>query len=129
MLPALILSVGHDLTLLDTRSQVLRAVGHAVVKTTSIKEAAEHLQTGDFDLVVLCHSVPANLREKFIHSIRTQGSRVPVIFVSKSFLSKDPLADATVESTPGELLAGIEAVLQQQAQGRQSSKGAAPLDS
>ena len=55
---SLILNVGQDPSLLETRSALLRAAGYIVESVLSIRESISHFQAGDFDLVVLCHTIP-----------------------------------------------------------------------
>ena len=44
------LAVGLDPSLLRTRSQVLQSAGYIVVSASSVKEAVDYFQAGDFDL-------------------------------------------------------------------------------
>jgi CheY-like chemotaxis protein len=57
-----ILAVGQDPVLLKTRSQVLRAEGFTVVPVLSLIKAIGYLLEGDFDLILLCHSIPVQIR-------------------------------------------------------------------
>jgi hypothetical protein len=59
----LILSVGRDLALLDTRDAMLRACGYIVESELSEKQAINHFRAGDFDLVLLCHSIASQDRD------------------------------------------------------------------
>jgi len=112
MMLTLILSVGEDPMLLETRSSILRSAGYAVAAELSSRDAMNHFPDGDFDLVLLCHSITPEDRSRLIRLIRVSGSRTPVLFVASQACDlPDALADATVDSAPEELLRGIEAVL------------------
>lgn len=111
---ALILSVGHEPMLLDTRSLILRAAGYLVESALSIKQAINHLRTGDFDVVVVCHSIPSQERDRLVCLVRASGSTIPVISVVRMSASdhhSEGFADATVESDPKKLLLGIQEAL------------------
>ena len=100
----LILSVGLDHKLLDRRNRVLQSAGNIVVTAFSTKEAVARLQDGDFDLVLLCRSIPAQERESLTIWIRASGSRIPVVLVSGNTCERDARSDVTVVSDPKALL-------------------------
>jgi DNA-binding response OmpR family regulator len=111
---ALILSVGQEPMLLDTRSLILRAAGYLVESALSIKQAIHHLRTGDFDLVVLCHSIPSQERDRLVCLVRASGSTIPIVTVvpmSASEHHSEGLADATIAGDPRKLLLGIREAL------------------
>jgi CheY-like chemotaxis protein len=107
----MVLAVGSDFSLLKTRNQVLQSVGYTVIAALSITEAVERFRDGDFDLVILCHSVPTEERGRFTRLIRAFGSRTPVVSISKRASQCDDFADATLEDCPNRFLRGIEEVL------------------
>ncbi len=109
--PTIILNVGQDPVLLETRSLVLCAGGYTV-ESCSIGEAINRFRAADFDLVVLCHSVPQRDREHLICLIRDCGCSTPVLFVAASSADcPDRLANASSRSNPQELLQSIGNVL------------------
>ena len=55
----IVLNVGKDLRLLEARSLILRAAGYVVKTAVCVREAVEQFQAGDFDIVILCHSLTA----------------------------------------------------------------------
>jgi len=57
-----ILSAGRDRPLLFTRNRVLEEAGYNVTAATTSAETVERFFTGDFDLVILCHSIPIEER-------------------------------------------------------------------
>ncbi len=107
----LVLSIGLDAELLSTRNFVLQSAGYIVVSAYSMKEAVDRFRGGDFDLVLLCHSIPTKERNDLICWIRAFGSRIPLVFVSGRPCQRDDYADATVESDPNCILVGISEVL------------------
>lgn len=60
-----ILSVGDDLDLLSTRTELLRLTGAQVVKCRG-RDAAGVLEKEKFDLVVLCHTLPEHDAAKVV---------------------------------------------------------------
>jgi len=60
----IVLSVGFDPSLLRARGLVLESAGCLVESTSTVKEAADRFQSGAFDLVLLCHSVPRKDRDR-----------------------------------------------------------------
>jgi CheY-like chemotaxis protein len=111
----LVLSVGLDPVLLATRNQVLKSAGYIVVSAASVAEAVDRFRSGDFDLLVLCHSIPAIERGRLTCLIRASGSRIPVVAVSARQYQWDDFADVTLDHDPQELLRGVKAVLLGQA--------------
>jgi DNA-binding response OmpR family regulator len=106
-----VLSVGLDPGLLKARNLVLQSAGYVVVSAFSIKEAAKQFQAGDFDLVLLCQTIPAKDRDGLTWWMRSSGSGIPVVCVSGSLWSGDVVAGVTVGSEPSALLLGIQEVL------------------
>ena len=107
----LALSIGLDAELLSTRNSILQSAGYFVVPAYSFKEAAKYFQGGDFDLVLLCQSIPRPEQDRLISWIRARGSLIPVLSVSAEPRSEDRFARETVASDPTGLLTGIREVL------------------
>jgi CheY-like chemotaxis protein len=106
------LAVGRDSLLLQTRSQVLRTDGYTVVATLSSEEALQQFEAGDFDVVILCHSIPASERERLSRAMHSRSPGTPVVVVSRTQAAQQQNgADATVASDPEELLRDIPSVL------------------
>ena len=103
----LVLSVGSDLLLLQTRGELLAVAGYTVVSARSAKQAFAEFVNGDFDLIILCHSLAVEVREHFVQQIRQNGSRVPIVQVAAKLDDMDPLVDDVVENNPSSLLAGL----------------------
>lgn len=107
----LVLSVGLDAELLSTRNFVLQSAGYFVVPAYSLKEAVNYFQGGDFDLVLLCQSIPTKEKDRLTCWIRTSGSRIPVVSVSGKLNEDDHFAGITVGGNPEALLMDIREVL------------------
>lgn len=107
----LVLSVSLDPELLDTRNLVLQSAGYTVVAAFSPREAVDRLREGDFDLVLLCQSIPTKDKDHLVLWLRASGSRIPVISISGFLYQRDAFADATVVSDPNVLLMAIREVL------------------
>jgi DNA-binding NtrC family response regulator len=90
---------------------VLRSAGYSVVSTLSIDQALKHFRAGDFDIVILCHSISLRDRELLTNAIRAHGAKTPVVVVTSGFNAMDPFADAIVENEPAILLQELPKVL------------------
>jgi DNA-binding response OmpR family regulator len=107
----LVLAIGRDAVLLETRSQVLQAAGYTVIPERSLKKAVARFRDGDFDLVLLCHSIPTQDRERLTRLLREHTSRTPIVSVSCIVSALDSFADATIGNDPRELLVGLRELL------------------
>ena len=115
-----ILAVGLDSWKLTAQSSVLRSAGYIVVSAHSIRDAIDHFKAGDFDLVLLDHSIPVEDKERLTFLIRASGSQTPVVSAAHSSGDSHSFADATLKNDSvamptgmGELLAiglGMSAV-------------------
>jgi hypothetical protein len=61
--------------------------------------------TGDFDLVLLCHSIPAGDKERVAGLIREDKSRIPIVSVASFDGQYDPFAEATIKNDPQAMIA------------------------
>ena len=111
MSTTVVLAVGLDSRLLDTRKMLLQSAGYIVATALSIKEAFHLYVNRDFDLVMLCHTLLEQDRDGLICMIRASGSRTPVITISTLAGQRDFFADATLETDPPKFLNGIRALL------------------
>jgi CheY-like chemotaxis protein len=64
-----ILSLGYDDVLMPTRSLLLHSAGYEVVDTNSWGEALRRLKAEPFDLLLICHTVPVDLRDALIEAV------------------------------------------------------------
>lgn len=106
-----VLAVGMDAWLLTTQSPIWKSAGYIAVSAVSIKEAIDFFKTGDFDLVLMGHSIPVESKKRLAHLIRATGAKTPVVSIDQSPLASDPFADATIHNDAGAVLAGIGQLL------------------
>jgi CheY-like chemotaxis protein len=105
----LILAVGRDSTILDSRCSILRNAGHVVMAGTSIAEAIGLFQNADFDLVLLCHTVRVEDRDGLISAIRALGSCIPIYIVAAhSGETRQGVADGLLSSNPEKLIKEVQ---------------------
>lgn len=114
---AVVLAVGFDSSLMRTRSLVLQSAGYIVESASSLKEAVARFQTGDFDLVLLCHSIPMEDRDHLTCLIRATGSLTPIVSIARNLGSRDAFVNATLEDGTNKFLAGIGEELRKAARG------------
>ena len=110
---AVVLMVGRDRVLAETRSQVLRTAGYIVVPAFNPRQAIDEFLRGDFDLVLLCHSIPADTGKRLVSVLREHTSRTPIVSVASFDGQFDGFADATIENDPYLLINGLREVLRQ----------------
>ena len=107
-----ILAVGKDPMILNTRSLILRSAGYIVKSSTAIDEAVALTRVVDADLVLLCHSISEQERDWVRRAIRASGSRIPIYTVAPASIDFSPnLADGTLPNRPGDFLKSIKAAL------------------
>jgi DNA-binding response OmpR family regulator len=106
-----VLSVGLDPSLLRARNLVLQSAGYSVVSAYSVQEAVVQFEAGDFDLVLLCQSIPTRERDGLTWWMRAFGTGIPVVSVANQFISDDVVAGVTIGSDPSALIWGIRELL------------------
>ena len=107
-----LLAVGLDSSLFYNRQSAWQAAGYCITSAGSVREGLARFHQGDFDMVLLGHSLPAESRERLAYLIRAAGSRTPVISVSDSTGGSDPFADATIRVGHDKLLQAIQDLLE-----------------
>ena|SRR5208337_3521247 len=118
MATIVVLAVCLDPVLPGTQDSVWRSAGYFFIPAGSIKEAINHFEAGDFDLVLLGRSISTEARERLTFLIRATGSRVPVASIAGSPGQRDSFADATFEQETSELLTGMGQLLESKARMR-----------
>lgn len=114
----LVLAVGLDWHLLDGHRAAWKSAGYFIISTASIKDAIDQFQDGDFDLVLLGPSIPAEAKERLTFLIRATGARVPVACIVDSPGHHDSFVDATFERDSADLLTGMRELLMSKARMR-----------
>jgi DNA-binding response OmpR family regulator len=102
-----VLAVCVDSTTLAIHESVWKSAGYIVTTAESIREAIERFKAGDFDLVLMGHSIAPENRERLTFLIRASGSRVPVASIGRAVGDYDTFTDATFGDDPNELLLGM----------------------
>ena len=117
-----VLAVGLDSSLVAGQSSAWQSAGHFVTPVKSIREAIVHLREGDFDLVLLGHSIPTDSRERFTFLIRESGSRTPVISLTDPPKTHDSFADLTIGNESANLLKSIREFMAERARASAPSR-------
>jgi len=108
---AVVLAVGMDSSLLASQRPVWQSAGYHITAPGSIKEAMVQFWVGDFDLILLGHSIPFENRERLTFLIRASGSRKPLVCVTDLPGDHESFADATIRNEPDHLLQVIGELL------------------
>ena len=105
----LILAVGLDQLILSSRCSVLRTAGHVVVPASSVAESIGLFPTSDFDLLLLCHSMSIEDRDRLTSLIRADDSHIPIYTVeANSNPTQCGISDGLLSSDPETLIEQIE---------------------
>ena len=78
-----VLAIGFDPWVLESQRTVWRSSGHFVTPGGTIVEAIHQFRDGDFDAVLLGNSLSPKSRERIISLIRSSGSTIPVLCITK----------------------------------------------
>jgi DNA-binding NarL/FixJ family response regulator len=78
-----------------------------VVAASNSYEVADKLLNGDFDLVLLCHSMPHENRRRLARIICTYSPSTPVVFTFDSGSDDLDSGAAAVRCRPGQILATL----------------------
>lgn len=106
-----ILSAGRDRPLLFTRNRVLEEAGYIVTATITASDTVENFFAGDFDLVILCHSIPLEERERIAQLVRMHSPSTPVVVLADLPTRRYNFGDLTVESDADSLLRAVPVAL------------------
>lgn len=112
MASVFILAVGQDPMVLNSRCSILRSAGYFVRQAFSIVDSVDLFRNDDFDLLLLCHSIPVLDRDRLISAIRSTGTRIPIYVVASAECDfRAGLADGVLSSRPDDLIKELGAVL------------------
>jgi CheY-like chemotaxis protein len=92
----LILSVGTSPQLLKARTQALSSAGYTVLNRLSVRDAIKEFIFGDFDAVILCHSIPVKEKQYFASRIHSMRPFTPVLVISADAAESDRSAGTIV---------------------------------
>ena len=110
-----ILMYGRDPLLIETRRLVLERRGHRVVSTCNTADIAPSLETGSFDLFLLCHSLTTNECDRALEMARTQWPSVKrLVLTSGSLGCRDHEPSNIFDTTfgPEKLLSTVANLIQ-----------------
>lgn len=102
-----ILSISYDAALLKTRQHLLEQKGYSVTSAEGFTEAMECCHAGQFDLVVIGHSIPHRDKEALFNTVQ-QTCAAPVIALSRG--SEPPLKGAAATVDPMNPIRFLESV-------------------
>ena len=95
-----LLSVGLDRELMISRTYVLKSAGYDVIEALTIADAWHKLRKIEFDLVILCHTVPREERRRMAMEAKARKPRVPILALhaGPDYMSE---ADACIDNLSG----------------------------
>ena len=105
-----LLSLGYDPILMPVRSMLLHQAGYEVVEARSLGEALKRIKTGNFDLLLICHSVDEDERDLMIEASRLSLPPVPVLCLTTTPEYSDLNCSAACSTAP-EFLADVDHAL------------------
>lgn len=106
-----VLAVGLNWSLMESRRASWKTEGYSVISTASIREAIDHFSAGDFDIVLLGRAINLVDMERLIFLIRSSGSQTPVVCIEDPFGNSCSFADATLKDESDALLTGMKVLL------------------
>ena len=100
----LILSAGRDAELLKSRNTALAAPGYKVAAASDSFEIVDKLLNGDFDLVLLCHTIPDDDRLRIARIVGSYTPSTPVVLVSEDGRSQWAAGSRIVRCRPDQIM-------------------------
>jgi DNA-binding response OmpR family regulator len=109
-MPARILSISFNTELLRTRKMLVEHAGYDVTSVCDYQEAIERGK-GDFDLVILGHSIPQPVKQNLISELRKVGCKAPVLGLLRPGDSPLPEMTRSIGADPSLFLATVREML------------------
>ena len=100
---ARILSISYDPSLLFTRQALLQLAGYEVVSAEGFADAVEHC-TGQFDLIIMGHSIPQKDKRAIVAALHEHGCDAPLLSLLRHGEHKIPEATRSADPHDPELL-------------------------
>lgn len=100
----LILSAGRDAELLKNRNSALAAQGYNVAAASDSFEIVDKLLNGDFDLVLLCHTIPDEDRLRVARIAGCYTPSTPVVLVSHDDCGERAAGGRIVHCRPDQII-------------------------
>ena len=101
-----ILSAGRDAHAMEIRDRALTAAGFTVV-SSHVDELMERLFEGNFDAIILCHSLREEERRRLAGIIKNYHHATPVIVVSDLQGRQFQYGTRTVLNYPEQIIASV----------------------
>ena len=101
---SVVLAVSVDSSLIGLQRSAWQCAGLFSRTVKSIREAIDHFQVGDLDVVLLGPSISVESRERLTCLIRAHGSRTPVVCMADYSNDCAAPAEATLGNAQMELL-------------------------
>jgi len=100
----LILSAGRDAGVLKRRNAALADQGYTVAAASDSFEIVDKLLNGDFDLVLLCHTIPEQDRLRVAGLVARYTPSTPVVLVSEDGSSQYVSGARIVQCRPDQIM-------------------------
>ena len=98
------LSAGRDQVLLTTRNAILRQLGCIVVSASTTHELNRRFLDGDYDVIILCHSVPADEVRHLVAMSHIYRPQTPVVFITAGNTFQVPDGLVAIDNNPHALV-------------------------
>jgi|tagenome__1003787_1003787.scaffolds.fasta_scaffold20787077_2 CheY-like chemotaxis protein len=113
----IVLSVGKNPLLLRTRKEILTRLGCSVTTVMDNAEFVDQFFGGDFDLIVLCHTVPLEERQNILRLVKKHRPSMPAVVVSNysddNVMVKPDPSGITVAPEPDGLVRVVQGIFTQ----------------
>lgn len=110
-----VFQAGEERLLLATRRQVLERLGLTVVSAASAEEALQQIPAVQFDLAILCHSIPSDRRRQVAAALRKANPAAPILLVARGSpglaIDEGSAIDAVVDPHPERLTETLRRLL------------------
>ena len=107
----LVLTVGYETQLLETRSMVLRHAGYAVKEARILSAALREIESDHVDILVLCNTIPPTERRWFAKEVLNRRRLLPVICIKAHSYEQNVPGCVAVENDPDSLLKALKLVV------------------
>ncbi len=105
------IQIGADPALLWSRAAILETTGLRVVNAEGVPQAMEHLWGVPFEMVILCHSLPAAHRRQIVAAARRRNPSVPILLIDRTGAAVRDGIDWVLDPEPQSLLQSVRCIL------------------
>lgn len=115
-----ILSISYDSSLLFTRQALLEMAGYVVVSAEGFADALDQC-SGEFDLIIMGHSIPQKDKRAIIATLHQHGCDAPLLSLLRQGEHKIPEAAHAIDPMyPDDLLNAVQWMLAQRASAKRA---------